>query len=275
MLRNITKVQNTACQVCQSNNGLHFDCVSFLQGMIQDPWSVNDLPTQVLVIAMTYKERFRGEGVWLDINVTTSDLVHETRLSHVGQAAHEDGSCVRVQGWKTRKMLTNFLQIRQGCFLSLQDGAHTTQGCTLQTLATIGRVRVLDHSNHIPRDLIHQRPCRVKLTQSKLIVIPVVQRVAQISIERMDIIEAGEISQNGRQSLRNCLLCEFDLSHVEGPDPRNLVSRMNDCWSAALRPHQNNVNQFRCSRHRAHFLEVVDWHGDDFSVEKGWIEQLP
>ena len=55
LFRNINKVQDTTSQVCQCNNSLHFNGVALFQGMIENSWSVNDLPTKVLVIAVSYK----------------------------------------------------------------------------------------------------------------------------------------------------------------------------------------------------------------------------
>ena len=42
----------------------------------------------------------------------------------------------------------------------------------------------------------------------------VVERVTQIGIEGMDVVEAGEIRQNLRKTFRDGLLGEFDLSHA-------------------------------------------------------------
>ncbi len=44
--------------------------------------------------------------------------------------------------------------------------------------------------------------------------IPVIQGVAKIGIEGVDIIEAGKVRQNFGQPFRNSLLGELDLSHA-------------------------------------------------------------
>mmetsp|Transcript_25357 Transcript_25357/g.59748 ORF Transcript_25357/g.59748 Transcript_25357/m.59748 type:complete len:390 (+) Transcript_25357:1345-2514(+) len=261
VLGNITKVQDTAGQVGKSNNGLHFNGVSLFQGMIQDSRRIDNLPAQVLVVAVTNKQRFGGKGIRLDIDVATGDFVHETRLSYVGQAAHEDRSGVRIQCGKTRKMFSDFFQIRQRRLLSLQDGAHSSQRRSLEALATVGGIGVFDHPNHVPSDLIDERTSRVELSQSEFVVIPVVQGVAKIGIEGMDVVEPRKVGQDGCQSLGNCLLSKFDLPHVEGTDSGNLVPGVDNSWGTTLRSHENNVDQVRRRRHRTHFLKVVDGHG--------------
>lgn len=44
--------------------------------------------------------------------------------------------------------------------------------------------------------------------------VTVVQGVAEIGIERVDVVHSGEISQNPTESLGNRLLRELDLSHA-------------------------------------------------------------
>mmetsp|Transcript_62137 Transcript_62137/g.173586 ORF Transcript_62137/g.173586 Transcript_62137/m.173586 type:complete len:234 (-) Transcript_62137:293-994(-) len=165
LFRRIAKVQDTASQVRQGNNCLHFNSVTFLQRMIQNTRGINDLPAQVLIVTVPYEERFGSKCVWLDIDVTTGNLVHKARFSNIGQPAHQQSTGVGVQSRKARKMLSDLFQVSKRCLLAFQHSAHPTQGSTLQTLAPIGRVGILDHPNHISCDLIHQGASGVQLTQ--------------------------------------------------------------------------------------------------------------
>lgn len=48
-------------------------------------------------------------------------------------------------------------------------------------------------------------------------------------------IEAGEVSDDGPEPLADGLLRELDLPHVEGPDPADLVARVDHRRGFALR----------------------------------------
>jgi hypothetical protein len=50
----------------------------------------------------------------------------------------------------------------------------------------------------------------------------------------------------------------YDL--LEGANAGNLISRVNDGGRFSLGPHQYYIDEFRGGRHRAHLLEVIDWH---------------
>ena len=94
--------------------------------------------------------------------------------------------------------------------------------------------------------------------------IPIVQRVAQIGIERMDVIQPRKVRQNLSQPFLDGLLGKFDLAHVKGPDALDLVPRVDDRRRLALGAHEDDVDQVGCGRHRGHLLEVVDGHGGLF-----------
>ena len=47
----------------ESGDGLHLDGVHLLERVIQDTGSVDDLPSEVLVVHVSDEERFGGEGV--------------------------------------------------------------------------------------------------------------------------------------------------------------------------------------------------------------------
>ena len=65
------------------------------------------LPPKVLVIHMSDVQGLGGESVRLNLHIRTCHFVHETRLSHVGETGQQQCTCVGVDRWKTRQMLTN------------------------------------------------------------------------------------------------------------------------------------------------------------------------
>ena len=91
--------------------------------------------------------------------------------------------------------------------------------------------------------------------------IPIIQRVAQIGIERMNVVQPRKVGEDLSQPLRDGLLRELDLAHVKGTDALDFVPRMDDRGSLALGAHQDDVDQIGSRGHRGHLLEVVDGHG--------------
>ena len=92
-----------------------------------------------------------GYRITLDTN-----LVHEARLAHIGEATQQQCPSIGVYGWHTRQMLSDLLQIQQTLILPLHYGAHTTQGGTLQLLASIEGVAVLHQARVIPGNTVEK-----------------------------------------------------------------------------------------------------------------------
>lgn len=55
-----------------------------------------------------------------------------------------------------------------------------------------------------------------QLTKGNLEVVGIVERVEEILVEGMDVLEARETVQNGAEFLGKSLLSELDLSRIEG-----------------------------------------------------------
>ena len=94
----------------QGSDGLHLDGVPLFQWMVKDTRSVNNLPTQVLVVSVTHVQRLGGEGVGLNFNIGSGDLVDEAGLADVWETADEQSPGIRVDGWQTTQMLTNLIR---------------------------------------------------------------------------------------------------------------------------------------------------------------------
>ena len=100
----------------------------------------------------------------------------------------------------------------------------------------------------------------VDLTQSQLVMIPIVEDVHQVGVERMDVLKLWELGQNDGQLLVEARLSELDLSHVEGSDSADLEMSVNDGRSLALSLGQDDVGEVRSRRHDRNLLEVVVRH---------------
>ena len=97
----------------QGSNGLHLDGVPLFQRMVKDTGRVNNLPTQVLVVGVTHVQGLGGKGVGLNFDIGSGDLVDETGLANVGEAADEQGPGIGVDGWQTAQMLTNLIRLNK------------------------------------------------------------------------------------------------------------------------------------------------------------------
>lgn len=126
-LRNVDEEEDAGVQVGQRGNGLHFDRVLLLERMVQDSWRIDDLPAEVVVIGVPNEERFGGEGVRLNFDVRSGDLVNEARLSDVGKSRDEERSRVRVDRRQARQVLANLLQVAQRRVELLHQRAHSAE----------------------------------------------------------------------------------------------------------------------------------------------------
>ena len=90
--------------------------------------------------------------------------------------------------------------------------------------------------------------------------IPIVENVHQVGVERMDVFQLGELGKNDGQLLVEAGLSEFDLSHVEGTNSADLEMSVNNGRSLALSLGQDDVGEVRRRRHDRNLLEVVVRH---------------
>ena len=111
-------------------------------------------------------------------------------------------------------MLTNFLEVGQTGLLAFENGAHPTQSGALETFAAIERIAVFDHANHIAGDGIDEGFGRVDLTECEFVVIAIVEGVAKVGIEGVNVREAGKVGEHGGEAVGYGLLGEFDFAHA-------------------------------------------------------------
>mmetsp|Transcript_38297 Transcript_38297/g.114685 ORF Transcript_38297/g.114685 Transcript_38297/m.114685 type:complete len:752 (-) Transcript_38297:278-2533(-) len=271
---NVDEIQHRAGEMGQCRHRLHLDGVALLEGMVQYTGGVHDLPTEVSIVGVTDIEGLGREGVRLHVDLGPRNLVEEGGFADVGESAQQQSPGGRIQGGEAGHVLPHLLQIGQTRLLTLEDRAHPSQGGALEALATVEGIAVLDHPDHIAADGVAQGAGGVDLSEGELVVIAIVQDVGQVGIEGMDIREAGKIVEDLSETIRDGLLGELDLAHVERPDASNLVPRMDDGRRPPLRPGQHDVDHLGRPRHRLHLLEVIHGHLEPVCVFFGRLKAL-
>ena len=95
------------------------------------------LPSQVFVVGVSDIQTLGGEGIGLNLNISSGDLVNEAGLANIRKSCDEECPGIRVNSRQSRQMLTDLLQVLQALVLPPHDGGHPTQSCPLQLLASI------------------------------------------------------------------------------------------------------------------------------------------
>ena len=108
----------------ERGNALHLDRIHLLKRMIKDPWCVDDLPPQILVVEVTDEERLGGESVWLHVDIRTRYFINEGRLPDVRVSAYEERARVGVDSRETGYMLSHLLEVGEGIFLASHNRRH-------------------------------------------------------------------------------------------------------------------------------------------------------
>mmetsp|Transcript_36018 Transcript_36018/g.76805 ORF Transcript_36018/g.76805 Transcript_36018/m.76805 type:complete len:233 (-) Transcript_36018:65-763(-) len=211
--------------------------------MIQDTRRIDDLPPHVIVVQVTNKQRLSGEGVRLHIDVCGGDDVHEGGLTDIGVAGQNHGSRRRVDGGQTAEMLANLFEVGQRARQLLHGSRHATQGGPLEHLALVETVGELHHLHVVLRDHVNDFLRRVHLTEGQLVVIAIVQDVAEISVEGMDVVDLREVLQDLAELFAIRSLTELNLPHVEVSNSGNLEARVDHSRGLAVGLGQTYVHE--------------------------------
>ena len=70
---------------------------------------------------------------------------------------------------------------------------------------------------------INQMPGRIQLSQCQLVMVLIVQHIHQIGVERMYIVQLGEVLNDLRQPIVEVLLSVFHLAHIKRTDPADFI----------------------------------------------------
>lgn len=82
--------------MCESGHCLHLNGISLIQWVIEYSWRVDYLPTLILIISVTHEEVLRCESIGLHFHISIRNIVHETRLSHVGKTGYNESPCICI-----------------------------------------------------------------------------------------------------------------------------------------------------------------------------------
>ena len=74
MLGDVHDVEDGRAQMGHGSDGLHFDCVSVLEIVVQNTGRVDHLPSEIFVIGVADVQRLGGESVRLHFDVSLCDL---------------------------------------------------------------------------------------------------------------------------------------------------------------------------------------------------------
>ena len=110
------------------------------------------------------------------------------------------------------------LQVQKILIVPLHDGSHASKSCSLQLLAPVQTVSVLEETTVLFRNIVDQMLGSIELSKSKLVMVFVVQCVEQISKEGMDLLQKKTI-------VRACRRTKKDLEGLEC-DTSSLVSNV-------------------------------------------------
>lgn len=255
--RGIDEEQDTGLQVSQGSDGLHFDVVHLVQGLIQDTRGVDNLPSDVVVISVTDEQGLGCEGIRLNIDIGVGDLVDETGFTDVGETSDEEGTGVRVDVGHSGKMLSDFLEETERRSESLDDLGHSSQTSSLEHLASVQTVTVLKESDVVLSDVVNQVTGSVNMSQCDFVMILVVDNVDKISIEGVDVVELGEVVKDFSELLMDILTAELDLSHVERSDSGDVVAGMDDSGGLSLSFGKDDVDKVSGGGDDLDLLEVI------------------
>ena len=254
LLTQIHKVHDRTPQMSDSGDRLHLNGVHLFKRVVQNTGGVDGLETQHLVVEVANEQTLGGEGVRLDVDVGTGDVLEERRLSNVGVSANEESAGVGVDRGQTAQMLPDLVEVEKRVLQTLADGGHATKSSALELLALKQTLTILDETHVISGDGLDQTLCGVTLAEGNAEVVGVVESVEQILVERVNVGEAREAVQDSRQLLTEGLCGVFDLAHVEGPNTSDLETRANLGGQTALGARQHNVQELLRGRHRRDIL---------------------
>ena len=84
---------------------------------------------------------------------------------------------------------------------------------------------------------------RIDLPERDLVVVTIVENVAEVRIERVDVVDTRELLEDTAELLVECCLRILHLPHVEVANPGDLELRVDLCWRLALCLRQHNIDQ--------------------------------
>ena len=245
----------------QGSHCLHFNGVPLIKGVVEDSWRVDDLPALVLVVGVPDEEVLRCECIWLHFDISIRNIVHETRLAHVGEASYDESPRVSVDLRQSTHVLSHLLQVAEGRFKFLEECAGSTEGSALELLCSVQGISVLQQAHVVVRHTVCDCLRLVHVAKSQLVVVPVVKDIHQVAIEGVDVVQFWESIDNARQLLVDGFLHELDFAHVELPDALDFEASRDLRRGLSLCLGQGDIDQVAGLGDLDDVLEVV-CHGN-------------
>mmetsp|Transcript_985 Transcript_985/g.2998 ORF Transcript_985/g.2998 Transcript_985/m.2998 type:complete len:246 (-) Transcript_985:17-754(-) len=225
--------------------------------MVEDSGGVDDLPPDVVVVEVPDEKRLSREGIRLHVHIRVGDNVHEGRLAHIGVACEDQRTSRRVDGRQTPEVLSDLFEVGQGPVQLLHTSAHAAKCGSLQHFALVEAVRKLHHLGVILGNVVYDFLRRVDLAQRQLVVITVIQHVAQIGVEGVDVVNLGELLQDLAKLLAICRLAVLHLPHVKVADSGDVETRVHHCRGLPLCLGQHDVYELLRRRNSLDLLKLV------------------
>jgi hypothetical protein len=227
LLAKVHEVENVRAKMSNSTDGLMLNSVHLLERVVQDTGRIDSLKSQHLVVEVAHVQTLGRERIRLHLNVCPGDGLQERGLADIGEAGNDKCARVGINGGKTTQMLSNLLEVHERILEPLADSRHATQGGALQLLALKQRLAVLQQAHIVTRDCFDERLGGVELPKRNPEVVRIVERVQQIAVERVDILEARKRLDSGGEALSEGLCSKLDLARVESSDSADLEPRAN------------------------------------------------
>merc|ERR1712183_352915 len=97
----------------------------------------------------------------------------------------------------------------------------------------------------------------VDLPKSQLVMIFIIKHVHEISIERMNVLHAWEVSDDLCELVMVVLLCELDLSKVESSNATDVVLFVDDGGRLSLGFGEDDIDEVLGGGNHLDLLEVI------------------
>lgn len=157
-------------------------------------------------------------------------------------------------------MLPDLLKVCQTRSDTLQNSTHATKCSYLQALAPVQGISILEQPQIVLGDLCNDISSCIDLTQSKFVVILVVEHMKQIAIERMDVIQSRKLIYDGGQLLIEVLLGIPNLAHIELADAVDSIALVDNSRCLPLSAGQDYVDEVLPRRDNSDLLEIILHH---------------
>ena len=107
------------------------------------------------------------------------------------------------------------------------------------------------------------------LPQGEFVMILVVEHMKEIAIERVDVIQSGELIDDGGQLFIEVLLSIANLAHIELANAVDSIALVDNSWRLPLYAGQHYVDEVLPRRDNSDLLEIILHHLAD--VKLGYL----